>query len=108
MLAALKAVDKFVSADVWKGYILNRWGPYADATTDELLIEYARNNTATYVLKDLFLSLSKSETPPRYSIWHPTSTARMSPAAAPWGVVDSRLKVKKVSGIRIVDASIFP
>jgi len=42
------------------------------------------------------------------SINHGVGTARMSPATANWGVVDSHLLVKGVEGLRVVDASVFP
>jgi len=54
---------------------------------DLKLLNYAQENTQT--------------------IWHPVGTARMSPQNATWGVVDSRLRVKKVKGVRVVDASVF-
>jgi choline dehydrogenase len=41
------------------------------------------------------------------TLYHPTSTARMAPLSD-GGVVDARLKVHGVQGLRIVDASIFP
>lgn len=41
------------------------------------------------------------------TLYHPTSTARMAPLSE-GGVVDARLKVYGIRGLRIVDASIFP
>jgi choline dehydrogenase len=41
------------------------------------------------------------------TLYHPTSTARMS-SLEDGGVVDGRLRVYGVQGLRIVDASIFP
>jgi hypothetical protein len=41
------------------------------------------------------------------TLYHPTSTARMAPLSE-GGVVDARLKVHGIHGLRIVDASIFP
>jgi choline dehydrogenase len=38
--------------------------------------------------------------------WHPTGTCRMGEDAA--SVVDTRCRVRGVSGLRIVDASVFP
>lgn len=54
---------------------------------DFKLLNYAQENTQT--------------------IWHPVGTARMSPQNASWGVVDPRLRLKKVNGVRVVDASVF-
>jgi len=42
------------------------------------------------------------------TIFHPVGTCRMGPAADPGSVVDSRLRVHGVAGLRIVDASIMP
>lgn len=41
------------------------------------------------------------------SNWHPTSTCAMLPRAM-GGVVDERLRVHGVKGLRVVDASVFP
>ena len=41
------------------------------------------------------------------TVYHPTSTCRMAPLDQ-GGVVDSRLKVYGVDGLRVCDASIFP
>lgn len=41
------------------------------------------------------------------TLFHPTSTARMAPLSD-GGVVDPRLRVYGVQGLRIVDASVFP
>jgi choline dehydrogenase len=42
------------------------------------------------------------------TIFHPVGTCRMGPAANPDNVVDSRLRVHGLSGLRIADASIMP
>ncbi|KAF7798262.1 hypothetical protein EIP86_009479 [Pleurotus ostreatoroseus] len=88
MLTAVKTARAFVSAEPWDGFVISRFGGVGGAETDDEIVAAARDAIVT--------------------IWHPTSTARMAPANAPWGVVDPRLRVKGVSGLRIVDASIFP
>lgn len=85
---AIKAAKRVVAAPAWKGYILEPFGPLATAETDAEIEAYARSHTAT--------------------IWHPTSTASMSAWNATGGVVNPDLTVKKVRGLRIVDASILP
>ncbi len=42
------------------------------------------------------------------TIFHPVGTAKMGPAADPAAVVDARLRVHGVPGLRVVDASIMP
>ncbi len=42
------------------------------------------------------------------TIFHPVGTCRMGPAGDPGAVVDSRLRVHGVAGLRIADASIMP
>jgi choline dehydrogenase len=42
------------------------------------------------------------------TIFHPVGTAKMGPAADPKAVVDARLRVHGVPGLRVVDASIMP
>ncbi len=41
-------------------------------------------------------------------MWHPVGTARMGPAGDPGAVVDERLRVHGVTGLRVVDASVLP
>jgi choline dehydrogenase len=42
------------------------------------------------------------------TIFHPVGTAKMGPAADPAAVVDARLRVHGVPGLRVVDASVMP
>jgi 4-pyridoxate dehydrogenase len=41
-------------------------------------------------------------------VHHPLGTCRMGAEADPLGVVDPELKVKGVSGLRVVDAAVMP
>ncbi|TDL28939.1 aryl-alcohol-oxidase from pleurotus Eryingii [Rickenella mellea] len=86
---AYKSTRRFLNASVWKDIIIGGpLGPLANATTDDEIAAFIRSQAM--------------------SIKHPVGTARMSPAHAKWGVVDPSLLVKGVSGLRVVDASIFP
>jgi len=41
------------------------------------------------------------------SVFHPVATCRMGPDAAA-AVVDARLRVHGIAGLRVIDASVFP
>ncbi len=87
MVEAVKSAKRFLSAPAWEGYVLEAYGGLVNATTDEALEEYVRENSGTAA--------------------HPVGTASMSPRFADYGVVDPDLLVKGVTGLRVVDASIF-
>jgi choline dehydrogenase-like flavoprotein len=84
---AVRSSRRFVTASAWKDYVVAPFSDQANITTDADLESYIRNTSS--------------------SEFHPVGTASMSPLRAPWGVVDPDLKVKGVTGLRIVDASIF-
>ena len=42
------------------------------------------------------------------TIFHPVGTAKVGPASDPMAVVDARLRVHGVPGLRVVDASVMP
>ncbi|KAG6916145.1 hypothetical protein DXG01_008296 [Tephrocybe rancida] len=88
MRAAVKSALKFLTAPSWAGYVISPVGGLESAQTDAQLDAYIQNNGAT--------------------IFHPVGTASMSPKGAKTGVVDPDLKVKKVVGLRVVDASVLP
>lgn len=62
--------------------------PPADAQSDEQLLQCAREQGGT--------------------AWHFMGTCKMGPDHDPMAVVDAELKVKGVSGLRVVDASVMP
>jgi choline dehydrogenase-like flavoprotein len=42
------------------------------------------------------------------TIFHPVGTAKMGLASDPMAVVDARLRVHGLSGLRVIDASVMP
>lgn len=42
------------------------------------------------------------------TVYHVSGTCRIGPAGDPAAVVDSRLRVHGVAGLRVADASVFP
>lgn len=63
-------------------------GPGVDAQDDKALEAYVRRSATT--------------------TYHPVGTCRMGPASDPLAVVDSRLRVHGIEGLRVADASIMP
>jgi choline dehydrogenase-like flavoprotein len=61
---------------------------HLDPESDEYIREYIKSRAVT--------------------IYHPTSTCKMGPSEDPTTVVDSRLRVHGLKGLRVVDASVFP
>ncbi|KAF8590339.1 GMC oxidoreductase [Ramaria rubella] len=86
--AAIRSVQRFLTAPAWKGYVLQPFGALANATTDDELDDYIRQNGG--------------------SALHMVGSAAMSPRDAGYGVVDPDLLVKGVTGLRIIDASVMP
>jgi choline dehydrogenase-like flavoprotein len=82
----VKAALRFAAAPAWKDYVIGPYGTLAEAKTDAQIEAYARSNAAT--------------------VYHPFSTASMSPNGSSQGVVNPDLRVKNTVGLRIVDASV--
>ncbi|KAI9451426.1 aryl-alcohol-oxidase from pleurotus Eryingii [Lactarius psammicola] len=84
----VKAALRFAAAPAWRDYVIGPFGALASAKTDAEIEAYARSHAAT--------------------VFHPFSTAFMSPNGSPHGVVNPDFSVKKTVGLRIVDASVVP
>ena len=62
--------------------------PGKGVSTDDEILDFARQNGST--------------------VFHLTGSCRMGPASDPMAVVDDRLRVHGVSGLRVIDSSIMP
>src|SRR4030081_2747431 len=82
----LKILRKILRAPALSSYVIEEVDPGAKVSTDEELLNYCRQRGST--------------------IYHPTSTCRMG--SDPLAVVDQRLRVRGIEGLRVVDASIMP
>lgn len=90
MNVAIESVSlafSFISQSPFEGFILNPFGQLADGTSQADFEAYIKNQTVSF--------------------WHPCCTAQMGNSSDPNAVVDSQLRLKGASGVRIVDASIF-
>jgi choline dehydrogenase len=82
----LKVLRKILQAPALRPYVVEEVDPGAKVASDEALLEYCRARGST--------------------IYHPTSTCRMG--NDPLAVVDQRLRLRGIEGLRVVDASVMP
>jgi choline dehydrogenase len=82
----LKILRRILQAPALGSHVDDEIHPGAKVSTDEELLNYCRQRGST--------------------IYHPTSTCRMG--SDPLAVVDQRLRVRGMEGLRVVDASIMP
>jgi choline dehydrogenase len=82
----LKMLRKILQAPALKPYVVEEVDPGARVVTDEALLAHCRARGST--------------------IYHPTSTCRMG--NDPLAVVDQRLRLRGIEGLRVVDASVMP
>jgi choline dehydrogenase len=82
----MRFTRNIMQTNAMKDHIAEEVLPDPKATTDEEVLDQARNIANT--------------------IYHPTSTCRMG--ADDRAVLDPRLRVRGVDGLRVVDASVMP
>jgi choline dehydrogenase len=85
-IGGLRFVRKLFAAPALAKYIAMETQPGADVQSDDELLDYLRQNGST--------------------VFHATSTCRMGPD--PTSVVDSRLRVRGLDRLRVIDASVMP
>jgi choline dehydrogenase len=88
MLAGIKLARKIAAQPALRGWIERELAPGPDAVTDEELTDYIRKTHNT--------------------VYHLAGTARMGAVDDPEAVLDPRLRVKGVSGLRVADGSVMP
>jgi choline dehydrogenase len=86
MVAGLRLARKIFAAPSWMVHSDGEARPGSDANSDGELADYARATAG--------------------SVFHPVGTCRMGADAA--SVVDSRLRVRGIGSLRVIDASIMP
>ena len=86
IVAGMKLSRKIMATSTMQDLIIDEFLPGTDVQTDEELLDHARNNAGT--------------------IYHPVGTCKMG--SDPMAVVDERLRVRGVEGLRVADASIMP
>ena len=82
----MKFARRLAQAPALQPYIAEEHRPGLSVQTDDEWLDFARNYGAT--------------------IFHPSGTCRMG--SDPDAVVDERLRVRGVAGLRVVDCSVMP
>jgi choline dehydrogenase len=85
---SLRVTRRIVAQPAMARYEPQEWKPGVQFQTDEELVKLAGDIATT--------------------IFHPVGTTRMGRADDPMAVVDSRLSVRGVAGLRVVDAGVMP
>ncbi|HEX6321338.1 MAG TPA: GMC family oxidoreductase N-terminal domain-containing protein [Burkholderiales bacterium] len=85
-VAGARLARALASTRALRPYVASEYRPGPEARSDEDLVEFARNYGAT--------------------IFHPSGTCKMG--SDPLAVVDERLRVRGVDGLRVVDCSVMP
>ncbi|MOA07328.1 Oxygen-dependent choline dehydrogenase [compost metagenome] len=87
-VAAVKHARRLAATEPLAGLMKREFRPGPDVRTDDDILHFCREHGAT--------------------IFHPSGTAKMGPRSDPMAVVDERLRVHGVAGLRVVDCSIMP
>jgi choline dehydrogenase-like flavoprotein len=87
MRYAVRSALRFAAAAPWAGYVIAPPAGVNSTSTDAEIDAYIRQNAGT--------------------VFHPVGTASISPCGAKFGVVDPDLRVKGLTGLRVVDLSVM-
>lgn len=88
MLAGVRLARRIAEQAPLTPWVARELAPGPDATTDDELLDYIHRCHNT--------------------VYHPAATARMGAVSDPMAVLDPQLRVKGVTGLRVVDASAMP
>ena len=83
MIDGVRILRKILAAPALKPYAVGEVDPGPKVASDDEILDFCRRTGST--------------------VYHPTSTCRMG--NDPLAVVDQRLKVRGIDGLRVVDAS---
>jgi choline dehydrogenase len=87
-IAGVKFARRVAETAPMNSLMKREFRPGKDVRTDDEILHFCREYGAT--------------------IFHPSGTAKMGVASDPMSVVDNRLRVYGVDGLRVVDCSIMP
>ena len=87
-VAGMKIAREIMESPIMSPYVAHEMRPGQDIKTNDELLAYARETGVT--------------------LYHPVSTCRMGPDPKQGDVVNARLKIHGLDGVRVVDASIMP
>jgi len=88
LVGGMKIARRLGEADALARYRAYEMNPGAERQSDDELLDYARGTGST--------------------TYHVMGTCRMGPDGDPAAVVDGRLRVRGIDGLRVVDASVMP
>jgi len=88
LIAGLRLARQLAATRALTPFVEGEYRPGSDVTTDEDLLEFAKNTGGT--------------------IFHPSGTTKMGPPSDPYAVVDSELRVHGCRSLRVVDCGIMP
>ena len=87
-IASVRFARRLAATDPLRSLMKAEFRPGDSVHSDDEILHFCREYGAT--------------------IFHPTGTAKMGPAQDPMSVVDARLRVHGMSGLRVVDCSVMP
>ncbi|MFP3462784.1 GMC family oxidoreductase N-terminal domain-containing protein [Arthrobacter globiformis] len=88
LVEGIRLGRKLAESTALKEWVVKEVSPGPEVQSDEDLGAYARRYSNT--------------------VYHPSATCKMGAANDPEAVVDHRLRVRSIKGLRVADASVFP